>query len=123
MPACLSNLFSVHYNNIQLRHGIVCRSAVREEMIVEKGLTPETADVIGTLVQRAGKPKELLAKLLTDSTFSMLRRHQQYHGKDQITCNLFYFCSFSCRRIESPCGAGHLIHIPGCHGQLGHRDI
>lgn len=44
-------------------------SAVREEMISEKGLSPESADRIGTLVQLQGKPKELHARLTSEGLF------------------------------------------------------
>lgn len=41
---------------------------VRREMIEEKGLTPETADKIGTFVTFKGEPKELLAKLQAETS-------------------------------------------------------
>jgi histidyl-tRNA synthetase len=44
-------------------------SAVREEMIVDKGLSPETADKIGVMVQLSGKPEELYARLMSDNVF------------------------------------------------------
>ena len=44
-------------------------SAVREEMIFEKGLPEATADKIGTFVQNSDQPKELLAKFLSEKTF------------------------------------------------------
>lgn len=46
------------------------RSAVKEEMVAEKGLPEAVADKIGEMVQLRGQPFELLARLQADPLFS-----------------------------------------------------
>ncbi|KAA0147177.1 hypothetical protein FNF29_07549 [Cafeteria roenbergensis] len=43
---------------------------VREELVGEKGVSPDVADAIGRLVQRRGEPMALLAELESTSVFS-----------------------------------------------------
>jgi histidyl-tRNA synthetase len=45
-------------------------SAVREELIGEKGISPAAAEAVGRLVQRSGRPQELLAALQAEGTFA-----------------------------------------------------
>jgi histidyl-tRNA synthetase len=44
-------------------------SEVRREMTEDKGLSEESADKIGTFVQRRGSPREMHAELMKDKCF------------------------------------------------------
>jgi histidyl-tRNA synthetase len=44
--------------------------AVRAELVGEKGVAPATADRIGVLVQRSGRPRELLSALTDEGVFA-----------------------------------------------------
>lgn len=68
---------------------------VREEMVEEKGLSAETADQIGTFVQKKGAPLEVLANLRQDGS-PFLHHEGSSHALEELSILFGYLEAADC---------------------------